>query len=51
MEFMTKKEAKNMKDKHFHLYIFEEIPIIDGTPGTSKGKHKIEYTYRPLLDC
>jgi len=51
MEFMSKKEIKNMKDKNFHLYIFEEIPVIAGTPGTGKGKDKIELTYRPLLDC
>lgn len=27
MEFIKKSDIKKMKDKKFHLYIFEEIPV------------------------
>jgi len=51
MEFLNNSEAKKMKDKNLHLFIFEEIPVLAGTPGAGKGKDQILYTYRPLLDC
>jgi len=51
MEFLNVKEQKKMLDKNFHLFIFEEIPVLAGTPGAGSGKNQILYTYRPLLDC
>ena len=30
LEFLDKKEIKKNKDKKFHLYIFEEIPVLAG---------------------
>jgi|DEB0MinimDraft_12_1074336.scaffolds.fasta_scaffold10812_6 hypothetical protein len=39
MEFLNAKELKKMQDKNFHLFVFEEIPIIAGTPGAGSGKN------------
>lgn len=30
MEFLTNSEIKKNRDKNFHLYIFEEIPVLVG---------------------
>lgn len=46
-EFLKKSEVKKSKDKQYHLYIFEEIPVFSGAP----GQEKIEYTQRPLIEC
>ena len=51
MEFLDKKETKKNMEKNFHLYVFEEIPVLPGTPGAGTGKNALQYTYRPLVDC
>lgn len=51
MEFLDKKETKKNEQKNFHLYVFEEIPVIPGTPGSGTGKNALQFTYRPLIDC
>ena len=39
-EFLRKSDSKKSKEKQYHRYIFEEIPIFTGSP----GQEKIEYT-------
>ena len=51
MEFLDKKETKKNMEKNFHLYVFEEVPVLPGTPETKSNKDKIQYIYRPLVDC
>jgi len=51
MEFLNKKETKSNKARNFHLYLFEEIPVLVGNLGSGSGKTQIQHTYRPLLDC
>lgn len=41
MEILHPNELKKMKDKHYHFYIFEEISVPPGTPGTGSGKNAI----------
>ena len=48
MEILNPNDLKKMKDKHFHFYIFEEVPV---QPGTNSGKSQIQNTYKPVLDC
>ena len=48
LEFLREKEAKNMADKNLHLYIGEEIPIPQGTPGTGKGKNALKHKVNPV---
>ena len=38
MEILNPNDLKKMKDKHFHFYIFEEVPV---QPGTNSGKSQI----------
>jgi len=40
-----------LADKNLHLYIGEEIPVAQGTPGTGKGKNALKFTYKPVQDC
>lgn len=47
MQFIKKGDVKKMREKKFHLYIFEEIPIYTGQAGAAG----IKFTYRPLMEC
>jgi hypothetical protein len=39
MEFLNNSEGKKMQNKNFHLYVFEEIPVMPGTAGSGSGKN------------
>lgn len=41
MEFLNKNDTKKNVEKNFHLYVFEEIPVLPGTPGTGSGKNQL----------